>query len=249
MNEVWLGDCLELMKSIPDKSIDMILCDLPYGTIACKWDIVIPFEPLWQEYIRIIKDKSAIVLFGGEPFSSKLRLSNLSMYRYDWKWNKLKPSNFQLMNFQCGRIHEDIIVFSKAKAVYVSNGNIMNYYPQKEKLDKPRNVKKTMYGTKNSTLRKGHTIKELGERTYEYRLPKSIIEFSNANIKAKKHPTEKPLPLLEYLIKTYSNEGDLVLDNCAGSGSTLIAARNLGRNFIGIEKDEHYYNEIIKRLS
>jgi site-specific DNA-methyltransferase (adenine-specific) len=236
------------MQEIDDKSVDMILCDLPYGTTACKWDVIIKFEPLWKEYNRIIKDKSAIVLFGSEPFSSKLRLSNLEMYRYDWKWNKLKPSNFQLMNFQCGRIHEDIIVFSKAKAVYVSNGNIMNYYPQKEKLDKPRNVKKTMYGTKNSTLREGHTIKELGERTYEYKLPKSIIEFSNANIKEKKHPTEKPVILCEYLIKTYTVEGDLVLDNCAGSGTTLLAAKNLNRQFIGIEKEEKYIEIIKNRL-
>lgn len=176
------------------------------------------------------------------------QISNLEMYRYDWKWNKLKPSNFQLMNFQCGRIHEDIMVFSKAKAVYVSNGNIMNYYPQKEKLDKPRNVKKTMYGTKNSTLREGHTIKELGERTYEYKLPKSIIEFSNANIKEKKHPTEKPVILCEYLIKTYTNEDDLVLDNCAGSGTTLLAAKNLNRQFIGIEKEEKYVDIIKDRL-
>jgi site-specific DNA-methyltransferase (adenine-specific) len=140
------------------------------------------------------------------------------------------------------------MVFSKAKAVYSSNGNIMNYYPQKDKLDKPRHVKKTMYGTKNSTLREGHTIKELGERTYTHKLPKSIIEFSNANIKEKKHPTEKPLDLYKYLLSTYSKEGEIVLDCCAGSGNLGIAALQLKRDYILIEKDEKYFNIIQQRL-
>lgn len=248
LQEVWLGDCLELMSAIEPESVDMILTDLPYGTTACKWDIIIPFEKLWPHYERVISNKGAIVLFGSEPFSSHLRLSNLPLYRYDWKWNKKKPSNFQMMNFQPGRVHEDIIVFSKAKAVYVSNNNIMNYFPQTTMRESPRHVKRTFYGTKNSTLRPGHTIKELGERTYDYLLPKSIIEFSNANIKQKKHPTEKPAELLEYLINTYTIEGNLILDSCAGSGSTLVAAKKLNRQFIGIEKDENYYSAILERL-
>lgn len=218
------------------------------GTTACKWDSVIPLDKMWEKINKLIKPNGAIVLFGSEPFSSKLRMSNVELYRYDWKWNKKKPSNFQMMNFQPGRIHEDICVFSKAKAVYVKNKNNIKYNPQMTKMDKPRKVNKTFYGNKNATLREGHTIKDLGSRTYECKHPVSIIEFSNANIKKKVHPTEKPVELMEYLVKTYTNEGDLVLDFTMGSGSTGVACMNLNRKFIGIELDENYFNIAKNRM-
>ena len=246
-NEVWLGDCLELMKDIPDGSIDMILCDLPYGTTACSWDSIIDLDLLWQQYERIIKDDSAIVLFGSEPFSSNLRLSNFRLYRYDIVWNKKKPSNFQTMNFQPGRIHEYIHIFSKLPAVYSKKGT-MKYYPIKEK-NYYRVSNKSNYGTKNSTLRKGHSIKDIGrvERNEKNKYY-SIVDFSNANIKEKLHPTQKPTPLFEYLIKTYTNEGDLVLDNAAGSMTTAIASINTNRNYLCIEKDQSYYNQGLERI-
>lgn len=144
--ELWNGNCIELMKNIPTQSINMILCDLPYGTTACKWDSTIDLKSLWEQYNRIIKHNGAIVLFGQEPFSSNVRCSNLAMYRYDWKWKKQRPSNFQLMGYQCGRVTEDIMVFSKAKACYVKNGNTMIYNPQVIKREKPRKANARIYG-------------------------------------------------------------------------------------------------------
>lgn len=244
--ELWLGDCLELMDNVPDNSIDLILADLPYGTTACRWDVIIPFEPLWKQYLRISKKKTPIVLFGSEPFSSLLRTSNLKMFRYDIVWNKKKPSNFQMMNFQPGRIHEMVHIFSKSSAVFCK-GNHMNYYPIKTEIE-PYTRKRSFYGSKNSTLREGHTIKELGEKTRSTKHPVSIIEFSNANIKEKKHPTEKPISILEYLVKTFSNENDLVLDNTMGVGSTMLACKNTNRKGIGIEKEKKYYDIAVERV-
>ena len=223
------GDCLELMKDIPDKSIDMILCDLPYGTTACKWDVVIPFEPLWEQYNRIIKDNGAIVLFGSEPFSSKLRMSNLKMYRYDWVWNKKQSGNPFLCKKQPLKIHENIIIF-----------NSKYYIPQMRK-----GKLRIKGGTGNSKIF-GSTDKKINDLYY----PVSIIEFPNcANKKTKLHPTQKPVALLEYLIKTYTNENETVLDNCMGSGSTGVACINTNRNFIGIELDENYFNIAKERIN
>lgn len=241
-----MGDCLEWMTKFPDKSIDMILCDLPYGTTACKWDTIIPFEPLWKQYERIIKDNGAIVLFGSEPFSTLLRMSNLKRFRYDIIWNKKKPSNFQMMNFQPGRIHEVISIFSLSCAVY-SNNHHMKYFPIKIKIE-PYIRKRSFYGSKNSTLREGHTIKELGEKTREEKYPVSIIEFSNANIKEKIHPTQKPTSLFEYLIKTFSEENEIILDNAAGVCTTAIACKNTNRKWICIEKEEEYCKKSVKRI-
>lgn len=240
--QLYQGDCLEVMKQIPDKSVDMILCDLPYGTTACKWDTIIPFEPLWCEYNRIIKDNGAICLFAAEPFASLLRTSNLEYYRYDWIWQKQKPSNFQLMGYQCGRVHEFICVFSRAKACYVKNGVTMKYYPQttKRKSDRTGNVK--IY-TDAPLLHMYNGGKKDNIKTYKERQPISILQFNT--VEHRLHPTQKPVPLLEYLIKTYTNEGETVLDNCMGSGSTGVAAKNLNRDFIGIELDENYF-EIAK---
>jgi DNA modification methylase len=246
INQIYHGDCLEVMKDIDDKSIDMILCDLPYGSTACKWDVIIPFEPLWEQYKRIIKDNGCIALFGSEPFSSHLRMSNIKNFRYDIIWNKKKPSNFQMMNFQPGRIHEIISIFSLSPAVYCNNKN-MNYFPIKTSIV-PYIRKSSFYGSKNSTLRKGHSIKELGPKLRTEKHPVSIIEFSNANIKIKCHPTEKPVVLCEYLIKTYTNKNDLVLDNCSGSGNTGIACENINRNYILIEKEKEYFDISKKRL-
>ena len=237
MNQIQIkqGDCLELMKEIPDKSIDMILCDLPYGTTACKWDSVIPFEPLWEQYNRVIKDNGAIVLFGSEPFSTELRHSNLKMYKYDWVWNKKKAGNIFLAKYQPMKIHENIMVFGKGK---------VNYFPimiPREKIKKSKN-----YGT-GETMG-GNRVKEDKVYTYTKKNPISILEFSNAVQKGKVHPTQKPVALLEYLIKTYTNEGETVLDNCMGSGSTGIACINTNRNFIGYELDEHYFQIAKERL-
>ena len=231
--QLYQGDCLEVMKQIPDKSVDMILCDLPYGTTACKWDVVIPFDALWNEYNRIIKDNGAICLFGSEPFSSLLRTSNLKMFKYDWVWNKVIPSGMSYARFQPMRQTENISVFCKGKT---------EYNPQMIKRDKP--IKKG--GNKYSPSAPIQACKEGKEykKTYEYKNPINILTYPKVR-QGSLHPTQKPVELLEYLIKTYTNEGDMVLDNCMGSGSTGVAAKNLNRDFIGIELDENYF-EIAK---
>lgn len=238
------GDCLELMKEIPSKSIDMILCDLPYGTSACKWDIIIPFDKLWEQYERIIKDNGAIVLFGQEPFSSCLRTSNLKLYKYDWVWEKSNGANFLNLNYQPSKIHENIIVFGKGATSY-SKKNNMNYFPQME-IGTPYKCtsgkQKNEYN--NSSVRS--PIKQSVTDNKGTRYPKSILKFNRD--KTKLHPTQKPVALLEYLIKTYTNENDLVLDNCMGSGSTGIACINTKRNFIGIELNDDYFNKAKKRI-
>ena len=227
------GDCLEKMKDIPDKSIDMILCDLPYGTTACKWDVVIPFEPLWEQYKRIIKDRGAIVLFGSEPFSSYLRMSNIKQYKYDWVWDKVRPSGFQIAKYNPMKRHEIISVFQKGS----------NWYPQKEKRDKP--VKgRACSSSDSSPLKYNDGL----VRTYDEKNPQSIIVFSKQSDGKYIHPTQKPVALLEYLIKTYTLEGETVLDNCMGSGSTGVACINTKRNFIGIEKDDKYFEIAKKRI-
>lgn len=242
--KLYNGDCLKIMKYIKDKSVDMILCDLPYGTSACKWDVIIPFDILWEQYKRIIKDNGAIVLFGSEPFSSFLRLSNIEMYKYDWKWEKPSGANFLNFKYQPSKVHEDICVFGKMATSYSKKGN-MNYFPQMEKGEpytQKSGKQKEDYG--NSTVRT--SIKQVITINKGERFPKSIQKFSLD--KDKVHPTQKPVALLEYLIKTYTNEGDLVLDNCMGSGSTGVACKNINRNFIGIELDEKYFEIAKKRI-
>ena len=231
------------MKEIPDKSIDMILCDLPYGTTACKWDSIIPFDKLWEQYNRIIKDNSAIVLFGSEPFSSKLRVSNLEMYRYDWKWNKGQGSNFQLAKLQPLKVQEDICVFSKAKS---ANGAkmIAIYYPQKTLRDKPvRNGG----GLRTCKLLNSNNMKQQYNVYYD-KYPINVLNYPRVYGGEKVHPTQKPVALLEYLIKTYTNENELVLDNCMGSGSTGVACIHTNRDFIGFELDENYFNIAKERI-
>jgi site-specific DNA-methyltransferase (adenine-specific) len=225
------GDCLELMKDIPDKSIDMILCDLPYGTTACKWDTVIPFKPLWEQYNRIIKDNGAIVLFGSEPFSSQLRMSNIRNYKYDWVWDKKKMGTPLNAKRQPLKIHENIMVFNKH-----------NYYPI---------MSVGKYRKKGGVSKQPEITGKVDLNYSVYNnlyYPKSIIEFSNASQKGKVHPTQKPVELLEYLIKTYTNENETVLDNCMGSGSTGVACINTNRNFIGIELNEKYFEVAKNRI-
>lgn len=234
------GDCLELMKNIPDKSIDMILCDLPYGTTACKWDAVIPFEPLWEQYNRIIKDNGAICLFGNEPFTSLLICSNLKGFKYRWDWNKKIPSGMGYAKYRPMQQTEDISVFTK-------NGEKTIYYPQMIKRDKP--IK-----SGGNTIQAGvySGFKCMGEgkeykKTYEYKNPVTLIEFDKIR-KGALHPTQKPVELCEYLIKTYTNEGEIVLDNCMGSGSTIVAAINTNRHYIGFELEPHYFEIAQKRI-
>lgn len=221
------------MKSIPDGSVDMILCDLPYGTTACKWDTIIPFEPLWEQYNRIIKDNGAIVLFGSEPFSTLLRYSNLKMFRYDWVWEKEQGANFMLCKYQPYKVHEIISVFSKKKHLYIPQMTEGKPYISGKGTsgDVTRNVVKVQ--TKNNGTR----------------YPRSIQRFNTDKAKGSFHPTQKPVALLEYLVKTYTNQGDIVLDNCMGSGSTGVACVNTGRKFIGMELDKGYFDIAVQRIS
>lgn len=228
LNTIHEGDCLTVMKEIPDKSVDMILCDLPYGTTACKWDTVIPFVPLWAEYERVIKDNGAIILTASQPFTSALVMSNPKIFKYEIIWDKVTISNPMLAKRQVLKSHESILVFYKKQSTY---------NPQMTK------GKKWKRGGSNST--KSRALDMDMKRTYEddktdLKYPKSIQTFSNADNTKRVHPTQKPVALFEYLIKTYSNEGEVVLDNCIGSGTTGVAAINTGRNFIGIEQDADY---------
>ncbi len=228
------GDCLELMKDIPDKSIDMILCDLPYGTTACKWDTIIPFEPLWKQYNRIIKDNGAIVLTATQPFTSALVMSNPKMFKYSWIWDKVKPSGFQVAKYRPMMRQEDVLVFGKGR---------INYNPIMTRREKVKTSR--VYSSSDSNPLKNNDCKN---RTYTHKYPQSILTFSNASQKGKVHPTQKPVALLEYLIKTYTNEGEIVLDNCMGSGTTGVACINTNRNFIGIELDPEYFKIAEKRI-
>ena len=237
------GDCLELMKDIPDKSIDMILCDLPYGTTSCKWDVVIPLEPLWEQYNRIIKDNGAIVLFGNEPFSSQLRISNLKMYRYDWYWLKSRSGNFIQANKRPHKRIECISVFYKKQPMY-NPQKIINPKGEQTRCKYRLAKQKELFVGQVSTSQEYSAYSEKYEPSKL--LPISLLDFEND--KKPLHPTQKPVALLEYLIKTYTNENETVLDNCMGSGSTGVACVNTGRSFIGIELDENYFNIAKERI-
>jgi site-specific DNA-methyltransferase (adenine-specific) len=233
---VFHGDCLEIMKSIPEGSIDMILCDLPYGTTACKWDILIPFENLWKEYNRVIKDNGAIVLTASQPFTTVLINSNLKMFKYCWVWNKRFAGNFVLAKYQPQKIHEDICVFSKKTHQYI---------PQMTIRDKPIKMGKNRSESGSVNLSKAKD--EYIGKVYDKKYPESIIEY-NVRTGRGLHPTQKPVALFEYLIKTYTNAGNLILDNCAGSGTTAIACINTNRKYILIEKEQKYFDIINERI-
>jgi len=234
--EILLGDCLELMKDIPNGSIDMILCDLPYGTTACKWDTIIPFDKLWKQYERIIKDNGAIVLFASQPFTSTLVISKIDKYKHCWIWNKHIPRGFQTAKYKPMNKHEDILVFCVST---------VKYYPQMTPRDKPVKVKN--YGNSLSNPLMGGN--DGLERVYDKINPNTILEGMWEANAGKLHPTQKPVSLMEYLIKTYTNEGENVLDNCMGSGTTGVACKKTGRHFIGIEKDEKYFEIAVSRVS
>jgi site-specific DNA-methyltransferase (adenine-specific) len=228
------GDCLELMKSIPDKSIDLVLTDPPYGTTACKWDTVIPFEPMWKELKRIRRDNAAIALFGGEPFSSALRMSNIKEFKYDWIWEKQNFVNALMAKKQPLKIHELVNLFYKQQAKYYPQGIL-------------KCNKVTKQGRKCSDIF-GQNITRKESYFQEFtNYPTSILIHSKGGNNV--HPTQKPVALLEYLIKTYTLEGETVLDFTMGSGSTGVACKNLNRNFIGIEKDDKYFEIAKNRIN
>ena len=233
------GDCLELMKDIPDNSIDMVLTDPPYGTTACKWDTVIDFELMWKELKRITKDNGAICLFGSEPFSSALRMSNIKMFKYDWIWEKTRGSNFASLKHQPWKMHEIVSVFN-AKSVY----SPQKYKVDGSQIDKRLNVNNPI-SNKDGVYGK---ITRTRKRDDGTRYPKSIIKIKNPNNKTV-HPTQKPVALLEYLIKTYTLENETVLDFTMGSGSTGVACKNLNRKFIGIEQDDNYFQIASDRIN
>lgn len=239
--KLWHGDCLELMKDIPDKSVDAIICDLPYGYTKCSWDTIIPFDKLWEQYNRIIKDNGAICLFGSEPFSSYLRMSNIKGYCYDWVYDKKFGANFVQAKRQPIKTHENVMVFSKS-------GKMPSYYPQKSIREKPikrggnKQSKAIPIAITDRSIDFGNSKKE-----YNDKFPTSILHF-NCRVDRGLHPTQKPLALIEYLIKTYSNEGDTILDNTFGSGTTAVACVNTNRKFIGIELDDKYFDIACKRV-
>ena len=229
--ELHNGDCLEVMKRIPDHSVDMVLCDLPYGTTACKWDVVIPFEPLWEQYGRVCKENAAIVLFASQPFTSMLVMSNLKMFRHEWIWIKSRGSNFANTVREPFKEHEEILVFSKGGWTY-------NKQMQNRTGSGAERVKYDIaWKSKSDNYRE--FSERIGKKDPKERVPSSWQKFTN---EVGLHPTQKPVALLAYLIKTYTNGvGATVLDNCMGSGSTGVACVETARDFIGIEKDAKYF--------
>jgi site-specific DNA-methyltransferase (adenine-specific) len=229
------GDCLEEMKRIESGSVDLILTDLPYAVTNCKWDTLIPFEPLWEAYKRIIKPSGAIVLTADEPFTSALILSNVDWFKYRWTWDKANPTGFLNAKIQPLRVTEDVCIFYKSQCTY---------NPEKEVRGKPRN--KGNYNKIGGSDNYGtfHNVTSFNNEYY----PVNLIRISNAHKHGKTHPTQKPVPLFEYLIRTYTNEGETVLDSCMGSGTTPVACIQSGRRYIGIEQDETYFNASVTRI-
>lgn len=265
LNKIYNEECLEGMKKIEDKSIDMILCDLPYEVTALKWDKIIPLDELWEQYERVIKDNGAIVLTATQPFTSKLVMSNPKLFKYEWIWEKQKASNFMSAKYQPLKYHENVLVFGKGR---------VNYHPQKYKVleieeimemnkkelmslmkfkdydrfgkvDRRKTINDSVVAKDDIVMKKGSINKRYKDS--EYRYPKSVLKI-NKEINGLIHPTQKPVALFEYLINTYTNENETVLDNCMGSGTTAIAAINTNRNFIGFELDEDYYNASLDRI-
>ena len=233
--ELIQGDCLELMKHIPDKSIDMILCDLPYGTTACKWDSVIPLEPMWEQLKRIIKPNGAIVMTASQPFTSMLVMSNLGMFKYELIWEKDKPSDFAVAKFKTMKYHETVLIFTNGRATY---------NPQMV-IGKPNHS--VGKGIRRKNNESGANTATVSNKTDGLKHPKSVLKINRESKPI--HPTQKPVALMEYLIKTYTNEGETVLDFTMGSGTTGVACKNLNRKFIGIEKDETYFKIAQDRIA
>ena len=231
------ADCFDVFPYIADKSVNLILCDLPYGTTACKWDSVLPFDKLWKEYERIIADNGAIVLFGSQPFTSALIMSNPKMYKYSWVWDKVTARGHLVAKHRPLQQTEDIVVFSNGKH---------NYFPIM--IERPKDKWKVSKEFKKTDIIKSNGQTEY--KTYKHWFPKNILQYTNANATNEKplHPTAKPLELMKYLIKTYSNEDDVVMDNCMGSNTTGLACKELNRQYIGIEKDKNYYDVSVSRV-
>lgn len=240
LNTIYNEDCIKGMKRITDKSIDLILTDLPFGVTSCKWDSIIPFPSLWEQYNRIIKDNGAIVLFSVQPFTTKLINSNLKHFRYCWYWKKNNKTGFAFAKYQPMRCIEDICVFYKQAP---------KYNPQGLKKLKQQRARQKKGTAKDGVYERNTLLKSFTQKYTNY--PVHLLQFNNeaASNKNRLHPTQKPLALCEYLIKTYTNEGDTVLDSCAGSGTTLLAAKRTGRNYIGFETDAEYYKICVLRLT
>lgn len=241
---IYQGGCLAVMPLIPDKSVDMILCDLPYGTTACSWDTVIPFKPLWKEYKRVIKDYGVIVLTASQPFTSALVMSNPGWFKYCWVWDKVAKGDIMNAKNKPLKQHEDIAIFSEGTTANGSKRR-MPYFPlgvtpNTREVNKQNRQEGAFKG-----LRPSHVVNYKRQGTG---YPSSILRFSNADHTGTLHPTQKPIALFEYLIRTYTNEGDLVMDNCLGSGTTAVACKNLGRRFLGIELSPEYCAVAVHRL-
>lgn len=249
--KLYLGDCLEVLRTLPDNSVDAVIADPPYSETRAKWDAIIPMVELWEELKRVIKPQGAIVLFGNEPFSSHLRLSNLEMYRYDWKWVKNRATGFANSNYRPMRKYEDILVFSKANASAGGKANPMAYYPQglvpANKVKKNTPKRKGLISVNNNNLGEKNTLNGESEYVQKWTNYPDNILFFDCETKYV-HPTQKPVALMEYLVSTYSKDGEVVLDFCMGSGSTGVACKNLNREFIGIEKDEGYFKIAKERM-
>ena len=235
------GDCLDLMAQIPDGSVDMIMCDLPYGTTACKWDSVIPFEPLWAHYKRVIKRNGAIVLTASQPFTTALISSNMEMFKYCWHWDKCRVGGFVSAKLRPLKVFEDVVVFSNGTTANCSAEN-MPYFPQG--LERVNKISRSSSDkTATGYARPSQTESYIQEFTG---YPQQVLKIKLDGERA--HPTQKPVALMEYLIRTYTNEGETVLDNCMGSGTTGVACANTGRKFIGIEKDAGYFAIAQRRI-
>lgn len=239
--KLMLGDCLDVMREIPDGSVDAVIADLPYGTTSCKWDSVIPFEPLWEQYRRVAKPGGCVVLFGNQPFTSALIQSNLPWFKQCLVWDKNKCGSPGLANIRPMQTHEDVVVFAPGKTTY--NPQMESGEPYARETSKPE-------GYKGRVNNHGYGMKPRSGFSNEgTRYPKSIIRISrDFSAQQQVHPTQKPVALMEYLIRTYTNEGDLVVDNCMGSGTTGIACVKTGRHFIGIERDQAYYLIAAQRI-
>ena len=233
MTQLFLGDCLDVMKDLPDNEIDLILCDLPYQMISCDWDSLIPLEPLWKQYNRIAKENAAMVFTASQPFTTILISSNIKNFRYEWIWEKPQGTNPMAAKFMPLKSHENILVFYRKKPTY--NPQMWQSTPYSGFKSNTKNIGEA-YGNLKSQHR---------DNTDGSRYPKTVLKFKQEK---GYHPTQKPVPLMEYLIKTYSNEGDLVLDNTLGSGTTGVAAIQCNRRFIGIESDKSYYDIAMKRI-
>ena len=233
---LYKGDCLEVMKLIPDGSIDAIITDPPYGTTACKWDSVIDFELMWEQLNRIIKPNGAIVLFGSEPFSSALRMSNIKNYKYDWVWNKSIPTG-GVAKYRPMKKHENVLVFYNGKPTFNP------IYEERENSNS--RGKGGFYEKKSEHFNATFEVKPAKEK----RKPTTVLNIKSVPRQKSLHPTQKPVALMEYLIKTYTNKNETVLDFTMGSGSTGVAAKNLNRNFIGIEQDEKYFKIATDRIN